>query len=315
VTIRASLDHAMGLLEYITFLWYSLLKIFNFSPLPYPPTPSTGAIIVTGASTGIGQHAAHHLATLGYIVFAGVRNKQDGDRLISESSNDRLLPLIIDVTSESSIDLAYEKVVKKLKKDDLPLIALVNNAGITYGTTVEGLDFDKAHALFEVNVWGAIRVSQKFLPLIRESKGRVVNISSIAAEITQPLAGLYSASKRSLLAFNDAMRTEVQPQGISVSLVLPGAIKSNIWKTDAYPALPSDLQTIYNNLYTKRMKTRSKMTNSAVGPEVTSKVIAHAITSRVPRAYYYAGKDASIFHILQLFVSSRTIDYIQLKLM
>jgi len=297
------------------FLWYSILKVFNFSPLPYPPLPSKGAIIVTGASTGIGQHAAHHLSSLGYLVFAGVRKKEDGNRLISEASNSLVVPIIVDVSSDESVDSAFKEVQKKLKEEGLPLLALVNNAGVTFGSPIEILDLDRARDLFEVNVWGIVRMSQKFLPLLRQSKGRIVNISSIAAEITQPFSGLYSSSKRAVVGINDALRTELLSQGISVSLVLPGAIKSAIWNKSAYPPLPSHIAAIYNPIYSKKLKTREKFTDKAAGPEVTSKIIAKAITSRIPRTHYYAGSDAVLYHFLQYILSPRLIDYIQLNWM
>ncbi len=174
----------------------------------YPIPASNGGVVVTGASTGIGAHAAITLAQQGFLVFAGVRKEADGQNLLAEAPT--IVPLILDVTKKDTIDAALEQVQGTLATRGLPLVGLVNNAGVAGGTTpVEFLSLDAMRALFDVNLFGAIAVTQAFLPLLRQSKGRVINISSMAGVLSAPLMANYCASKHALEAFSDSLRVEL----------------------------------------------------------------------------------------------------------
>ncbi|MCK5428705.1 MAG: SDR family NAD(P)-dependent oxidoreductase, partial [Anaerolineales bacterium] len=154
-----------------------------------------GAVLITGTSTGIGKATALHLDQLGYQVLATVRKEHDAETLRSQCSK-RLTPLLLDVTDEDSI--AQAKGVVSQAVGDAGLLGLVNNAGVSFTSPLEFVPLDELRWLFEVNFFGLLAVTQKFLPLLRQAQGRIVNISSTASSVVAPFHGPYSASKLAL---------------------------------------------------------------------------------------------------------------------
>ena len=185
------------------------------------------AVVITGASTGIGQACALELDRRGFRVFAGVRSDAAAKRLESEASS-RLTPLLIDVTDTALIGTAAEVVADLLNGDGLA--GLVNNAGIAVGGPLEALPIDALRRQLEVNVIGQVAVTQAFLPLLRKARGRVVNISSINGGLAVPYMGAYCASKFALEAITDALRLELRQWNIEVSAVAPAMIATPIWE-------------------------------------------------------------------------------------
>jgi NAD(P)-dependent dehydrogenase (short-subunit alcohol dehydrogenase family) len=166
-----------------------------------PEACSDGCVTCrTGASSGIGAACALHLDRLGYLLFAGVRKKEDGDALKRQAS-ERLRIVFIDVVDATSIAAAAETVEAAVAGAGLS--GLVNNAGIAVAGPLEFLPVDDLRKQFEVNVIGPIAVTQAFLPLLRRGHGRIVNMGSIGGRWATPFAGPYSASKFALEAFND----------------------------------------------------------------------------------------------------------------
>src|SRR3954468_23501517 len=153
----------------------------------------SGGVLITGASTGIGEATAQRLAKGGFRVFAGVRKAEDGERL-RDAGVTVVHPL--DVTSEDDVAAAVVRVEEELAGD--PLRGIVNNAGIGIGGPLEGLELDDFRRTLEVNTTGQLAVTKAFLPLLRKSKGRIVNMSSIGGRVAQPFAGPYIASKFAL---------------------------------------------------------------------------------------------------------------------
>lgn len=184
------------------------------------------SFVITGASTGIGRSAALHLDRLGHRVIAGVRNPGDGDALRT-SASERLTPVVLDVTDADDIAQAVQVVDDALGGG--PLDGLVNNAGISLGGPLEFLDIDRLRLQLEVNVVGLVAVTQALLPLLRRGPGRIVNIGSIGGRVTSPFMGPYCASKYAVEALSDALRMELGPWGIHVSVVEPGPVHSPIW--------------------------------------------------------------------------------------
>src|SRR3954467_10200821 len=154
---------------------------------------SDGAVLITGASTGIGEATALQLQKAGFRVFAGVRKPEDGDRLRAAGVT-VIQPL--DVTKTEDVEAAGKTVEEAL--DGTPLRGIVNNAGIGLGGPLEALDLDDFRKTLEVNTTSQLAVTQAFLPLLRQSKGRVVNMSSVGGRVAQPFAGPYIASKFAL---------------------------------------------------------------------------------------------------------------------
>ena len=169
---------------------------------------SSMAVVVTGASTGIGAACALDCAGRGMTVFAGVRDPGAGEALAAKGGP-LLIPIILDVTDEPSIARSVETVQRVI--GDGGLGGLVNNAGIAIGSPLEVIALSQLRKQLEVNVIGQIAVTQAFLPLLRRARGRIVNMGSIAGRGTIPLLGPYSASKFALEALTDALRMELQP--------------------------------------------------------------------------------------------------------
>lgn len=190
----------------------------------------SGIIVISGASTGIGRHAAEYLAReKGFVVYAGVRKQEDINSIL-DSKIPSLRPLLLDVTSHISCEEAAKTVLSSSRKENLPIIALVNNAGIARKVPLEFHDIDDAKSVFNTNFFGMMDLTQALLPFLRESKGRVVMISSIAGKIGTPLGGVYSASKFAMEAFSDSLRRELASFDVSVSVVEPGYVKTPIFE-------------------------------------------------------------------------------------
>ena len=200
----------------VCFIAYVALLCF-----PYTLTHESGIIIISGASTGIGRSAAEAITRKypKYIVFAGVRKEIDKNSL-SEMGLQNLIPIILDVTSSQSVLNALQSVETFANEKKLDIISVINNAGIAQGpTTVEFHQISDAETVFNVNYFGALRLTQAFLPLLRRTHGRVIMISSITGEFAPPMGGIYSSSKHALEALSDSLRVEVNPLGVSVSTI------------------------------------------------------------------------------------------------
>jgi NAD(P)-dependent dehydrogenase (short-subunit alcohol dehydrogenase family) len=207
-------------------------------------------VFITGTSTGIGWAAAIRLARGGMQVLAGVRNAGDADAIeragielaVDQPAAGRprsggIRAIRIDVADAESVAEAGEQVRDRVGQAGL--FGLINNAGIAIPGPIEFVSQAHWRLQFEVNLFGAVAVTQEMLPLLRRraarlgrDSARIVNIGSIAGEIAAPVFGVYSASKFALAAFNDALRLEVRGQGIGVSLVVPGAIDTEIWRKE-----------------------------------------------------------------------------------
>jgi NAD(P)-dependent dehydrogenase (short-subunit alcohol dehydrogenase family) len=180
-----------------------------------------GAVLVTGASSGIGEATASHLASLGFRVFAGVRKDEDAERL-----RERVTPVKLDVVDEESIATARREVEEAAPDG---LAGLVNNAGVSVSGPVEFIPLEELRRQLEVNVIGQVAVTQAFLPAIRRARGRIVNVSSVGGRVALPLMSPYNASKFALEAVSDSLRREVRQFGVHVAVVEPGAIRTRIW--------------------------------------------------------------------------------------
>ena len=183
------------------------------------------SILITGASTGIGRHLAETLAKDGYHVYAGARKDKD---LAELDAIDNITAVRLDVTKQDQVDAVVELINEK----GTGLYALVNNAGVGGGGTVVDTPVKDQAFVYAVNVEGVYRTTQAFAPLIIEAKGRIITTGSIAGTISAfPGFSAYSGSKHWIEAFTDSFATEMEPLGVSVSVVEPGNYKSNIRRT------------------------------------------------------------------------------------
>lgn len=259
-------------------------------------TSFTRAVVISGASSGIGEACAIYLDKLGYQVFAGVRRNADGEKLKRKTSN-RLTPIFLDVTDEASIMAAANTINAALGTAGLN--GLINNAGIVVAGPLEFLPVAEIRKQLEVNVIGQIAVTQAFLPLLRKSQGRVINMGSDNGKVSVPFLGPYCASKFALEALTDALRIELQPWGISVSIVEPGTVTTPIWETsiakanDIWNKLP-EAYSLYNPAIDAIRKTASKLSKNGFPAEVVAKAVAHALTAKRPKTRYVVGLDAKV---------------------
>ena len=254
-----------------------------------------GGVVVTGASTGIGEATALHLDRVGYHVFAGVRKESDGDRL-RERAGDGLMPILLDVTDAEHVAAAVSTVEEAV--GDAGLAALVNNAGISLNCPLEVVPLDELRRQFDINVIGAVAVTQAFLPMLREARGRIVNMSSISGKVAVPVAGPYCASKFALEALSDTMRQELRPWGIDVVVIEPGPIKTPIWKKALVHAqgvqqhVPEHATALYGPMMEAMGKAASHMAKAAVPAEEVAVLVERILAARRPKTRYTIGPQA-----------------------
>ena len=195
-----------------------------------------GAVVVTGASSGIGRATALHLDRQGYKVFAGVRKQADAESLEKEGS-ERLTPVTIDVAEQDSIEAAHMEVQDAVA--DRGLAGLVNNAGIATAGPVEHLPVDEFQKVIDVNLVGQYAVTQAFLPLLRRGDGTIVFITSIGGRVASPFFSPYNAAKFGLEGMADSLRRELKPwKGMDVVVVEPGSIATPIWEKGTTTSRP-----------------------------------------------------------------------------
>lgn len=271
----------------------------------------TGAVVITGASTGIGRACALYLDRLGFQVFAGVRRASDGEALQGQASG-RLQPLFIDVTDAGLISAAVETVAAAVGRAGLA--GLVNNAGIAVGGPLEFIPVEKFRQQIEINVVGQVAVTQAFLPLLRAGRGRVVNMGSISGRVATPMLGPYAASKFALEALTDSLRGELRPWGIEVSIVEPGAIATPIWNKSVSAAeamidgFPPEAFDLYGPSLDRLRAAILQTGQRGLPAETVARVVAHALTARRPKTRYLIGRDARLGAFLARLLPDRLRD-------
>jgi NAD(P)-dependent dehydrogenase (short-subunit alcohol dehydrogenase family) len=261
-----------------------------------------GAVLITGASTGIGRATALHLDSLGFQVFAGVRKRGDAESLDEEGS-DRIEPVMIDVTDEGMIEVTRQRI------QDVTggrLAGLVNNAGIAVAGGVEVVPIDDLRRQLEVNVIGQVVVTQAFLPMIRSARGRVVLMSSIGGRMSIPYLSPYGASKHAVEAIGDSLRGEMRQFGVEVSIVEPGSIDTPIWNKGErqVPALRGSMTPEEIKIYGDAIEKGEK----GVPALEVAKVVEHALTADKPKTRYVVGREAKAQAVMKRVLPDRLID-------
>ncbi len=268
------------------------------------------AALVTGASTGIGYATVVELLRAGAVVYAGVRKESDAAHVGELGSSVR--PLILDVTKGNEIAAAAERI----RSDAVELAAVVANAGIALGGPLEFVPLDRFRHVLEINLVGALAVAQATLPLLRESRGRLLFVGSISGRITPPFVGPYAASKAALAAMTDALRFELDASrsGVSVSLFEFGSVKTPIWEkgtnsVDRLESLASPEQTrLYGFLPAVMRKSLASEAKSGTDVAVVARLLARvALGTRPPRERYVTagGAPAGAFAAAVLPVRTR----------
>ena len=272
------------------------------------------SIFVTGASTGIGLASAKHLAREGFQVFAGVLPGEDTSAL--EGENIVIVP--IDISKPEIIASAKRTIEAAL--GGAGLYGLFNNAGNAYSGPLEFIPMGAIRQQFEVNTFGHIAVTQAFLPLIRQSQGRILNTVSILGRVSTAMGGPYSMAKYAMEAFTDSLRRELAPFGIEVSALEPGAIATKIWeKTNSnadeiWDELPEHGRELYKDAKIRLDKSVHKMATGAISPDEVAKQVVHAFTAKRPKTRYLIGSDAKLIAFLAWLLPDRLLDIVIKKL-
>jgi NAD(P)-dependent dehydrogenase (short-subunit alcohol dehydrogenase family) len=252
------------------------------------------AVLVTGASSGIGLATATRLAREGYAVFAGVRKEDDAERLARGEVP--LRPVVLDVTDPADVAHAAETITAA----GMPLRGVVNNAGIAIAGPLEFLPVDEIRRQFEINVFAPISVAQAMLPMLRSSGGRIVFIGSIAGRLSAPFVGPYSSSKAALASLVDALRQELASSGVGVSLLEFASVKTPIWekgrnsKDRLVEMMPPEAMTRYGSLAGAIVKQTEREEKEGMDPSVIAECVVHALRAPRPRARYLIGKKAKL---------------------
>jgi NAD(P)-dependent dehydrogenase (short-subunit alcohol dehydrogenase family) len=255
---------------------------------------STRTVLITGAAGGVGGAAAARLAELGWDVYAGVRRASDAGRLPAG-----VRALTIDLIDEETVEAAAKEIAARTGGR---LDALVNNAAVIVEGPVELVPLEDWRRQFDVNVVGQVAMTQAVLPMLRAARGRVVNVGAVSARMSGPSFGPIAASKAALASVTEALRTEMRPLGVKVSVIEPGLLDTGIfdksgasrratgWRGDA------DAQRLYEGVTAKMAEFGARAKPGPVDSAV--KAIVRALTARRPKARYLVGRDARVMATL-----------------
>ncbi|XP_005108509.1 retinol dehydrogenase 7-like [Aplysia californica] len=262
-------------------------------------------VFITGCDTGFGHRLSIRLNKMGFHVISGCLTQKGADTL-TQLCPDRLSALLLNVADSDSIQKAY-KHVQDLLPAGKGLWAVVNNAGISGNTSrIEMCTKQDFVDAIDINLFGPIEVSRTFLPLLRQTRGRVVCITSILGRYPSGPAP-YCTSKCGLEAFCDVLRREVYLQGIKVSILEPGVFRTNIMDFESlkskcessFDQASDEVKTAYGPDYVKNYVTLVSETMKGASTDIDQVVDAyvHAITSKFPRTRYVVGNDAKFIYI------------------
>ncbi len=261
---------------------------------------SSQVVLITGCSSGIGRDLAGHLTAAGYSVVATARRPETlGDVPAA-------LRLPLDVQRPDTVEAAVNETIKIFGRIDV----LVNNAGFGEIGALEEMTDQRLQNLFDVNVFGAMRVTRAVLPhMRRQASGRIINVSSLAGRMAFPFMGAYCASKFALEALSDALRGEVAPFGIQVVLIEPGAIRTAFDRTARASFDPEANPDSPYAPYARGFDRAFALSNRrAPGPEMVSRTIRRAIEARRPRARYQVPASSGWVVRLTALLPDRVLD-------
>lgn len=244
-------------------------------------TPSQRAVLITGATSGIGLNMTRHLAANGFHVYAGARKDED---MASLNAMDNVEAVRLDVTYPEHIAAA----VGQIRNGGRGLYGIVNNAGVASIGPLAETDIAELEWLFDINVYGPYRITQAFVPLLLESRGRVINISSISGILSGGGLGIYSMSKHALEAYTDSLAVELAPLGVHVSAIEPGNFNSSIGQTvvDRFDSGNIDLDSELFGDRLRNMADNMGDRSRFPEPDAVSAAALDALTADVPQRRY-----------------------------
>jgi NAD(P)-dependent dehydrogenase (short-subunit alcohol dehydrogenase family) len=260
-----------------------------------------GAVLVTGASGGIGFATSQVLTAQGFRVFGTLLPGED-DAPLKKAG---IVPVRLDQTNAASVESARADVLAQL--GGAPLVGLVNNAGIADGGPIELLDMAAVRQVFEVNVLGVIAVTQAFLPALRAAKGRIVNVSSVSGRLAMPFLAPYCASKFAIEAISDSLRRELHPFGVKVVVIQPAVTRTGIWDKAAQQDLERYRGTPYESVIPEAQRRILKNRTKGLDPALVARAIADGLTASDPPIRIPVLKKRTK-HLLALWMPDRVID-------
>jgi NAD(P)-dependent dehydrogenase (short-subunit alcohol dehydrogenase family) len=269
------------------------------------------SVVVTGANSGIGLVTVLELAAAGYDVIGTVRSPAKAD-LVARAADERDVTartVQMDVDDEDSCRSALDEVAALT--DGGPW-AVVNNAGYAQSGAVEDVTDAQARAQLETNVVAPIRIARLVLPRMRErGDGRIVNISSVAGRMSTPLMGWYCASKHALEAVTDALRMEVEPDGVRVVLVEPGMFGTDIWSAAKEGGFPAASSARYAAAYARAEAVSHRGADRLPDPVWVARTVRVALANPVPLARYVVGADAVTGILAETLAPTVVTDYVK----
>lgn len=319
----------MGWLEYfVGVVVFVITLLYLYSRSNSKAIPKSGGVVITGASSGIGEVTAQYLDSKGFTVFAGVRSQDDYSRLKGVLST-RSTPVLLDVTQASSITKAVDVVNDHLKQQRIGLVALINNAGLSVVGPIECLPESEMRYNFEVNVFGLINTTNAFLPLLRSGTkfpnnpafaqdiATVIHIGSTMGRVSFPFYGPYAMTKFALEALADAQRLELsQTSNVRVSLLELGNVKTPIFERNNV-RLKSNMgamMDVYKPFLNDLPAVSEVITSGAILPIKVAQCIESALLSSNPKARYLVGWEAYMMPVIFSIVPTKLRDTIIVKL-
>lgn len=280
-------------------------------------TNNAGAVLVTGASSGLGAAAAAALADAGFTVYAGVRSPHGADRFAQ--AGPRIRPVSLDVTSIDSVRAAARTVL--VDTAEAGLHGLVNNAGTCVSLPLECLPLEELRAELEVNLVGMVAVIQQFLPLLRTGgpaggpAGRIVNVSSGIGRVAPPFLGAYAASQFAKEGVSDVLRRELAGQSVSVSVIEPGAVMTPIWSKVTgtaqrlFAEAPEEVARLYRSGFLEFLAMNERRAQrSRTRPDAVARAVVRAMTAGRPRTRYQVGPDSRVAAVAARLIPDRAMD-------
>ena len=278
---------------------------------------SKKTVVITGASSGIGRSSVLRMSQAGWRVFSTVRKAADQDKLRALGGK-QIVPVIMDMQDAGSIAAAAAQIESEL--GGVGLDGLVNVAGIGMVRPIEYAGMRDVREIFDINLFGQIATIQAFCRLLRQNRGRIVNITTVGVNIAIPFGGLLNASKSAFAMLSDTLRLELHPFGVRVCAVEPGAISTPaVDKTlgdleEVISSLPPQAQEQYGAIIRKFGRRGYAMEKNGSSPDVVADAVHHALTSSRPRIRYRVGKHAKLLSTLPKVLPECLLDAIRLKM-
>jgi|SRR5690554_1304850 len=256
-------------------------------------------VVITGASSGIGKITAEFLYEKGFVIYGLSRSKGD-----SEGIN----YIKCDVTDKENVKEAFNEIANKANHIDF----VINNAGIGVSGAIEYASEEELEKIFSVNVFGVVNVCQEAIPHLRKTKGKIINIGSVAGPITIPFQAYYSMTKIAIQSLSEALRMELKPFGIKVTTILPGDTKTNFTKNRYAPSVKEN--EIYKDRIINSIKRMEKDETSGVSPLKVTKVIYRVMKRKNPPIKRVVGFDYKLLVFLKRLLPDKLVNFIVYRL-